>query len=133
QILGLLRAERLGVDDDLLVAARADDLRRLGGRDAGVGERGVELAGAERTVPRRELERRAALELHAVVEAPEDEAEDADQQDHRGGQVPALAATDEVDPRLAAVQAPEHRHQLPPFSRSRARRAAARSAAEPGA
>src|SRR5439155_25548994 len=81
-----------------------------------------------------DLELDAALELDAVVEPAEGEAKHADQQQDGRCGVPALAAADEVDVRLAAIERPEDRHQLRPSSdwpRIRALRAAARSAALP--
>src|SRR5262249_15030573 len=81
-----------------------------------------------------DLEPHAALELDAVVEAADGEADDADQDEHTRGGIPPLAVADEVDVRLTAVELAQGRHQLSPpscFLRVRARRAAARSAADP--
>src|SRR6185437_6484516 len=54
----------------------------------------------------RELEQRAALEVHAVVQPAEQHRRQADQQDQPGDHVEDLPAADEVNRHLAAVQPP---------------------------
>src|SRR6266540_2908790 len=60
----------------------------------------------------------SAAELDPEVEVAEDDREQADQDDHAGGDVPPLAGADEIDVRLAPVEPAEDRHDHDSFVRT---------------
>src|SRR5690606_33164548 len=95
QLRDLIALEGLRPDLDGRSVAGADGLHRFGFEADGVAEDGLDVLDGDARHGRH-LDAGAALEVDTPAESAQQHAEQGDQHDHRGDDVPPLAASDDL-------------------------------------